>query len=189
MQPDTPEQQPPTTPILQLQKCLIRPYHPSDAEAIAKEADNPEIAKWMRNAFPHPYSLEDAQKWISIANSNSPVRDFAICDLDNNVVIGSVGLKTRADIQYRTMEIGYWLGQDHWKRGIATEAVAAFSKWTFDNFGHVLRLEAEVLEGNKGSVRVLEKAGYVFEARKRMAIEKGGVVMDAEMYCLFRDGY
>ncbi|CAM1505170.1 Fc.00g108070.m01.CDS01 [Cosmosporella sp. VM-42] len=172
-------------PILRLRKCLIRSYEENDAEVIAKEANNPEIAKWMRNTFPHPYSVEDARKWISIATSASPVLNFAICRLDNTVV-GSIGLKAYDDIHYRTVEIGYWLGQDHWNQGIATEALSAFTEWTFDNFTHVLRIEAEVFEGNKGSARALDKTGYVFEARKKKAIEKWGVVLDVLIYCTFR---
>lgn len=175
-------------PILRLRKCLIRPFYESDAEAITKEANNPEIARWMRNAFPQPYSIEDARKWIFIATSPSPLRDFAICELDRNTVIGGIGLKTRDDIHIRTMEVGYWLGESHWHKGIATEALFAFSKWTFGNFDYVLRIEAEVFEGNEGSARVLEKAGYVFEARKRKAVEKRGLVLDALTYCTFRYG-
>ena len=176
-------------PILRLRKCLIRPYDESDAEAIAKEANSPEIARWMRNTFPQPYGVGDAAKWISMATSVSPLRDFAICRLDGKTVLGGIGLKTRDDIHYRTMEIGYWLGKDYWRQGIATEAVSAFSDWAFENFDWVLRLEAEVFEGNEGSARVLEKAGYVFEARKRAAVEKWGVVMNVLTYCKFRHGY
>lgn len=85
------------------------------------------------------------------------------------------------------MQIGYWLGEEHWRQGIATEAVSAASDWVFGEFGHVLRLEAEVYEGNEGSVRVLEKAGFVFEARSRNAIEKWGVVRDLLVYCKLRE--
>ena len=175
-------------PILRLGKCLIRPYHESDAEAIAKVANDPQIARWMRNTFPQPYSVGDAANWISIATSVSPPRDFVICGLDGTTVLGSIGLKTRDDVQYRTMEIGFWLGKDYWRQGIAREAVSAFSDWAFENFDWILRLEAEVFEGNEGSTRVLEKSGYVFEARKRAAVEKWGVVMNLLTYCKLRHG-
>lgn len=101
-------------PILRLRKSLIRSLFESDAEALAREANNPGIARWMRNTFPQPYGIDDAVKWISIASSASPVRDFAICRLDDNTVIGGIGLKSQDDIHYRTMQIGYWLGEDHW---------------------------------------------------------------------------
>ncbi|KND93497.1 putative N-acetyltransferase YoaA [Tolypocladium ophioglossoides CBS 100239] len=173
-------------PILRLRSCLMRPYDGGDVKSLAKAANSPKIARWMRNTFPQPYTADDAKAWISIANSASPIRDFAICQPDGLCVIGSIGLKARDDIHYRTMEIGYWLCEDHWHQGIATEAVTAFSDWAFGRFDFLLRLEAEVFEGNKASGRVLEKAGYVFEARQKKAIEKLGTVMDTLTYCKFR---
>ncbi|KAL2827382.1 acyl-CoA N-acyltransferase [Aspergillus cavernicola] len=169
---------------------LVRPFAPTPAEfqTMAKEANNPLISKWMRNAFPSPYNPENAESWIEFANSQSPLRDFAICAADTNTLIGAIGLKTRDDIQYRTMEIGYWLGQEHWGKGVATEAVVVFSGWVFETFAHVVRLEAEVFEGNEGSKRVLEKAGFVCEGRRRWGVEKGGVLLDTFVYCLFREG-
>jgi RimJ/RimL family protein N-acetyltransferase len=173
-------------PILRLRKCLIRPYVEGDAEGAAQHADNPAIARWMRDSFPHPYTIEDARRWISIATSGSPTRDFVICRLDGTTVVGSIGLKPRGDIDYRTMGLGYWVGEDHWGQGIATEAVSAFCDWAFEHFDKVLRLEAEVFEGNVGSTRVLEKAGFVLESVKRNAAEKAGVVINVLMYCKLR---
>lgn len=176
-------------PILRLRTCLIRPYDQDDISSLAKAANNPKIARWMHNAFPHPYTADDASSWITIANSASPVRDFAICNPADSAVIGGVGLKARGDIYYRTMEIGFWLREDHWRRGIATEVLTAFSDWAFKRFDSLLRLEAEVFEGNAGSARVLEKASYVFEGRRRKAIEKSGTVLDTLTYCKFRQGF
>lgn len=178
----------PPEPILRLRSCLIRPFDEGDVSSLAKAANNPKIARWMRNTFPQPYTHDDAKTWISIANSASPVRDFAICDPDDSSVIGCIGLKARDDVQYRTMEIGFWLSEERWGKGIATEAVAAFSDWGFGRFAALLRLEAVVFEGNGGSCRVLETVGFVFEGRQRMAVEKGGVVLDTLTYCRFREG-
>ncbi|KAL4779944.1 acyl-CoA N-acyltransferase [Aspergillus varians] len=181
----------PPTPILHLpnSKCLIRPFTPtlSEAQTISNEANNPLIAKFMRNAFPHPYSVADAESWIAFTNAE-PRHDFTICDAATNTVVGAIGLKPRTDVQHRSMEIGYWLGETHWGKGIATEAVVAFSQWAFEKFEHVVRLEAEVFEGNEGSKRVLEKAGYVCEARKKWAVEKEGVLLDAFIYALVAEG-
>jgi RimJ/RimL family protein N-acetyltransferase len=175
-------------PILRLRSCLIRAYNEGDVESVAKAANNPKIARWMRNTFPQPYTTDNAKAWISIANSSSPILNFAICQPDGSAVIGGIGLKARDDIHHRTMEIGYWLCEDYWGQGIATEAATAFSDWAFDKFDLLLRLEAEIFEGNVGSGRVLEKAGFVFEARQKYAVEKLGVVMDTLTYCKFRQG-
>lgn len=87
------------------------------------------------------------------------------------------------------MQIGYWLGEQHWGQGIVTEAISFFSDWAFEHFQHVVRLEAEVYEGNDASARALQKAGYVFEGKQKNAVEKMGVMMGVLIYCRFRDGY
>ncbi|KAF4337447.1 n-acetyltransferase p20 [Fusarium beomiforme] len=175
-------------PILRLNNCLVRPWNEGDIESLAKAADNPRIARWLRNAFPNPYTIQDAKNWISIANTPSPILDFAICPLNGSAIIGGIGLKARDDIHYRTMEIGYWISEDYWHQGIATEVVTAFSLWTFENFSHVVRLEAAVFDGNAASCRVLEKAGFEFEARQKAAMEKEGKIMDTLTYTKFREG-
>ncbi|KAL2671481.1 hypothetical protein Neosp_014071 [[Neocosmospora] mangrovei] len=171
-------------PILQLNSCLVRAYNEGDVESLAIAANNPRIARWMTNGFPHPYTVEDAKEWISIANppSPTPIHNFAICRLDGSAVIGGIGLKPRDDIHHRTMEIGYWLCEDYWHQGIATEVVTAFSNWAFGNFQQLLRLEAEVFEGNPASGHVLIKSGFEFESRQRAAVEKLGRVMDTLTY-------
>jgi RimJ/RimL family protein N-acetyltransferase len=172
-----------TKPILALNRCVVRPYNKDDATSIAEAANNPKIAKWMSNLFPHPYTIEDANKWLSIL---SPLHDFTICEPNSGSVIGGIGLKPREDIHYRTMEIGYWLSEGYWGCGIVTDVVSAFSEWSFKNFTHVVRLQAEVFEGNKASCRVLEKAGFEFEGRQKSAVEKWGDIMDTMTYVKLR---
>lgn len=152
---------------------------------MAKHANNSQIAMWMRNTFPHPYTIEASKSWIASQTPTST--DYVICRAEDNAVIGSIGLKPRTDVEYRTTEIGYWLGEPFWGQGIATTAVAAFSKWTFDTFEPILRIQAEVFEGNEASGRVLQKAGFTFEGRRKRAVEKAGVVKDILIYCRFRD--
>lgn len=180
-----------TQPILQLPKsrCLIRQFDssPAEEETLSAVANNPRVTKYMTNAFPSPYTIPEAQKWIAFTKSQSPVRDFAICDAETNSVIGTIGLKPKTDIHHRTMELGYWVGETHWGRGIATEAVQLFSAWAFANFEHLVRLEAEVIEGNDGSRKVMERAGYIFEGRRRLAVEKNGVLLDTYNYSLLRE--
>ncbi|KAL4973924.1 acyl-CoA N-acyltransferase [Aspergillus desertorum] len=179
-------------PILHLSNSgiLIRPFASttSDTQSLAHHANNPKIAQYMRNAFPSPYTETNASNWIKFTTSQTPTHDFAICLASTNAVIGAIGLKPRTDIQYRSMELGYWVSEEHWGRGIASEAVAEFVRWVFnrEEFGHVVRLDAEVFDGNEGSKRVLEKAGFMSEGRRRCAVEKGGVVLDTFVYALLR---
>ncbi|PGH03180.1 hypothetical protein GX51_04215 [Blastomyces parvus] len=174
-------------PTWDLQKCRIRPCRETDAEALAVEANNPKIARYMRNRFPSPYTLESAREFItSPSASESPLSVFAISRPADDRMIGTIGLTFQEDIYYRTMEIGYWIGEDHWNQGIGTEALSAFSDWLFEKFAHILRLEAHVFEGNEASGRVLEKAGYVLEGRRRKAVEKCEAVLDLLTYCKLR---
>jgi ribosomal-protein-alanine N-acetyltransferase len=174
-------------PIIQLSNCTVRAYNKADAEALAQAANNPKIARWMQDTFPNPYTIEDAKSWVHIASAMSKPLDYAICE-PGGTAIGGVGLKARDNIHYRTMEIGYWLSEDYWHRGIASQVAAAFSNWAFENFDHVVRLEAEVYEGNLASCRVLEKAGFEFEGRQRAAVEKLGKILDTFTYVKIRPG-
>ncbi|KAL6232066.1 hypothetical protein BDW75DRAFT_218572 [Aspergillus navahoensis] len=180
-------------PILHLSESntLIRPFIPtnSDTESLADHANNPKISQYMRNAFPSPYNRSNAIDWIAFTMSQKPTHDFAICLASTNAVIGAIGLKPRTDIQHRSMELGYWIGEEYWGRGIASEAVVQFVRWVFGQavFAHVVRIDAEVFDGNEASKRVLEKAGFVSEGRRRCAVEKRGVVLDTFVYALVRE--
>ncbi|KAJ7265769.1 acyl-CoA N-acyltransferase [Mycena rebaudengoi] len=140
----------------------------------------------MSNLFPHPYTLLDAESWSLIAAKRLPLHNFAITCPDGTY-IGGIGLKPLADVESRTMEIGYWMGEAHWGAGIMTEAVLAFSRWSFETIPELLRLEAAVFGGNEGSMAVLRKAGYTFEGRRRNAVFKNGKVLDIHMFALLRE--
>lgn len=173
-------------PIIQLEKYIIRQFCESDAESIAKGANNHKIAKWMLNRFPHPYTVENARDWIKTATSASPVICFGICERDTNTVIGTIGGQRREDVNHRTMIVGYWVSEEHWGKGIATEVLVAYCRWLLETFPLVIRLEAIVYQGNEASERVLEKAGFELESRNKKAVEKFGEVLDSMTFCMFR---
>lgn len=95
-------------------------------------------------------------------------------------------IHTSGDTRYRTWEIGYWIGKDHWGKGVTTSAVECFSSWAFSTFPDLLRLEAGVYEGNHASMRVLERAGYKMEGISRQAVFKNGKIHDVHNYALLR---
>ncbi|KAJ7681955.1 acetyltransferase [Mycena polygramma] len=173
-------------PILTLSRSIIRPHYILDAPSIAREANNLLISQWMRNLFPSPYTLADAEDWVALSTKSPPLRAFAITRPDGTY-IGGIGLKPFTDVEARTMEIGYWLGEAHWGAGIMTQAVAAFSRWAFETIPELLRLEAGVFSGNEGSMTVLRKAGYTFEGRRRNAVFKNRKVLDVHMFSLLRE--
>ena len=175
----------PETP-LRLKKCLIRRYRASDAAAVAQEANNPKIARWMSNAWPEPYTVEDAKDWISRANSKPSPLDFVVCRLEDDMPSGGAGVTIREDLHQDTMLTGYWIGERHWGQGIATEVAASMANWAFERFDDSKCIMAEVYGGNDASCRVLEKAGFVFQERKGNAVKKGDLEIDLLLYCKTR---
>lgn len=173
-------------PILTLPNCVIRAYHPQDAEQMAVAADSPLIAKNMRNTFPSPYTLDSANSWINLATT-TPTRNFGIVSPDGQTFLGGVGLRPLVDVECRTYEIGYWIAPAAWGRGLATEAVKGFSRWAFETFEDLLRLEAAVFATNEASEKVLRKCGFVHEGTRRRAIWKNGEVLDLKLYGLLRE--
>ena len=171
--------------VLRLGRCFIRQHRKGDAEAISKQADNPNVAKCMSDAWPHPYTVEDARKRISLILSTQPPRIFIISRLEDNAAIGEIGLH-EMDGDSTTMLLGYWLGEEHWGQGIMTEVVAAFTRWNFDHVGYLQCIEARVHVGNGMSSRVLEKAGFVFRERKTNAVRKGALDVDVLVYSVAR---
>jgi RimJ/RimL family protein N-acetyltransferase len=162
-----------------LHKCKLRYFKEGDEESIVKNANNKNVWINLRNFFPYPYTLQDAKNWIKQTQLTEPKTIFAI-DVEGNAV-GSIGFNIQDDVHSRSAEVGYWLGEEHWGRGIATEALTAITKYAFQNFD-LVRLYAGVYEWNKTSIRVLEKAGYSFEARLRKAVTKNGVTMDEFLF-------
>jgi [ribosomal protein S5]-alanine N-acetyltransferase len=159
----------------------IRSFRRGDEPALVRFANNPKIARWLRDAFPNPYRPEDARAWVDHCAAAEPETNFALAEGD--VVIGGIGVTVLPDIFRCTGEVGYWLGEPFWGRGITSRAVAAFSPWAFERLG-LTRLQANLFAANAASARVLEKAGYTFEGRAPRAAVKGGVVHDLLLYGL-----
>ncbi|KAI0009129.1 acetyltransferase [Xylariaceae sp. FL0662B] len=177
----------PTTAIFVTDICYVRPFEKGDAEPLALEANDPEVARTLSNRFPKPYTLHDAETWINACRSKQPTVDFAICTLDGSLA-GSIGLKEPLpDFKCRTREMGYLLGRRHWGKGIMTSVVSAFSKWVFKEFPDLLRLEADAFSTNIASQHVLLKAGFAQEGVRRHAVFKDGLVLDDVMFGLTRE--
>jgi RimJ/RimL family protein N-acetyltransferase len=170
---------------LQLPRLTIRAWRADDAQHIASLADNYAIWRNLRDRFPHPYSLADAHAFIERTHASTPHRNYAITLHD--VPIGSIGLIPGEDIYRKAAEFGYWLGEPHWGRGYATEAITGFTSRAFELFD-LVRLHAFVFTWNVGSARALEKAGFVREATSRCAAVKEGTLCDEWLYAKIRPG-
>lgn len=164
---------------LELSRSVIRAWSPADRESLARHANNTRIAAQLRDGFPSPYTLEDADRFIALASEKSPPTVLAIevC----GEAAGGIGLMLHGDVERVSAELGYWLAEAYWGRGVMTEAVRAFADWGFATFSFT-RIYALPYATNAASVRVLEKAGFVCEGRLRRSVIKLGQVLDQLVY-------
>ncbi|MBV8454672.1 MAG: GNAT family N-acetyltransferase [Deltaproteobacteria bacterium] len=166
------------------EQIILRAWRNSDVSSLVRYANNRKIWINLRDIFPHPYTQAEAEKWIAICESNQgPTANFAI-ELQSEA-IGGIGCRLLDDVNCKTAEIGYWLGEPFWGRGIATAALRQTTEYTFQTFS-LERLQASVFEWNPASARVLEKAGYVLEGRLRRSIFKDGRLADSLLYARIR---
>jgi len=166
-----------------LEDALLRPWRSEDAEALARNANEREITRSLRDAFPHPYSLEHARAWLASVCPVRPVRFFAI-EIEGEAA-GGIGVSRLDDIYRHTGEIAYWLAKRHWNRGIVSQAVDAITRYAFTELD-LARLQAGVLAWNVGSIRVLEKCGYVREGLQRRGAYKEGQFADLVLFARLR---
>lgn len=164
--------------------CLLRPLITSDAESLARHADDAEVARNLRDRFPHPYRLADAEWYIAHVASRPLQTSFGI--VVDDAAIGTISIMLGEDISRCAAEIGYWIGQPFWGRGIMTDALRATTAYAFETFP-LTRVFAVPFVSTTRSVRVLEKAGYVLEGRMKQSAIKNGVVLDQWLYAAYRD--
>jgi RimJ/RimL family protein N-acetyltransferase len=167
-------------------RCTIRPWRTTDVEAIAKHANNVNVAKQLRDRFPHPYTRRHAVDFVQHATDTDPMTNFAIEAAGE--VVGGLGFVPGVDIERYSAEIGYWLSETMWGRGIATEAVVLATEYAFRD-RHMLRLFALPFADNHASRRVLEKAGYECEGILRSSSVKSGERRDQALYARINDAW
>jgi RimJ/RimL family protein N-acetyltransferase len=165
--------------ILQGARCALRPWRAGDADALARHANNPNVAMQLRDRFPHPYSRNDAVRFLKFSTSLGTPTNLAI-EVGGEAV-GGVGYVPGTDVERFSAEVGYWLSERHWGRGIVTEAVVLLTEYLFGD-RNLLRLFALPFADNVASTRVLEKAGYVREAVLRSSAVKNGIARDQALY-------
>jgi ribosomal-protein-alanine N-acetyltransferase len=158
---------------------VIRDWQIEDAPSIAKYADNRKIWINLRDAFPHPYGLQDAESFITSTLAVEPATVYAIAS--QSEAIGAIGLVLGQDVHRFTAEIGYWLGEPYWGKGIMTEAVKSLTAHAIRDL-KLYRVFAEPFTTNPASARVLEKAGYRCEGIQRSSAFKNGEVLDQFLY-------
>jgi len=160
----------------------IRPWIPEDAGQLATISNNKKIWLNVRDRFPHPYTVRNAIEWITHTHTQKPIQNLAI--VYNGNVAGSIGVMPKEDVYRKSIEIGYFIGEQYWGLGIATEAVSQMIDYIKENFD-VIRIYAEVFHHNKPSMKVLEKNGFHLEGIREKAVVKNNIVLDDHVWVLF----
>jgi [ribosomal protein S5]-alanine N-acetyltransferase len=175
----------PPLPILQGERCLLRALVPEDAPALVQHANNPAVARNMFDGFPQPYDLAAATAWATHeANSGEFGRVWAI--VVDGGLIGCIGIKQDSGWLRCNAEIGYWIGESHWRQGIVSDALRQVTDWAFAAVPDLTRLHAGIFAGNQGSQAVARDCGYVREGVLRQSAIKDGVVIDRVVWASYR---
>lgn len=164
--------------------CLLRPLVPADAPSLAAHADDRDVWLNLRDRFPHPYTLADAEAYIASIPASPRPAGFGI--VVDGEAAGTIGLVPGSDIERHTAEVGYWLGRRFWGRGVVSDALRAVTAYAFAELG-MHRVFAVPFADNAASVRVLEKAGYVLEGRMRRSAVKDGRILDQWLFAACDD--
>ena len=141
---------------IELGEFCIRSYEFSDQEALVKYANNYNLSRLLRDQFPYPYTTTDAEAWLIHACNQDPETNFVIAN--DEEMIGAIGINPQEDVNRFSAEIGYYIGELYWGKGIATNALKAFTEFAFSQFD-LNRIFANVFQGNDASEKVLLKAG------------------------------
>lgn len=162
----------------------LRPWHESDLESLVKYANNPGVAQYLMNRFPHPYTPEHGRNFIAMASGSRPYNILAI-EVEGEAA-GGIGLHPQEDIYCKNAELGYWLAEPYWGRGIVTRAVLQMVEYGYLHWD-ITRIYARPFGTNIASQRVLEKAGFTLEARFEKTIFKNGVYLDELVYAVRKE--
>ena len=164
---------------LALAHCDVRSWQHDDLTSLVRHANNRKIWLNLRDRFPHPYTARDGREFLHLALTQRPEMLFAI-DVGGEVV-GGIGFQMLPDVERVSAEIGYWLGEPFWGRGIVTDAVTGVTRYAIETHGFT-RVFAMPFASNQASCRVLEKAGYILEGRLHRSAIKDGQIIDQMQY-------
>jgi RimJ/RimL family protein N-acetyltransferase len=157
----------------------LREWKRSDADALAAIANNKKIWDNVRDRLPYPYTKKDAKEWLELVKKQKTVTTFCI-EVDGNLA-GSIGVTLKDDVYRKTVELGYFIAEEYWGRGIATEAIRQMVSYVRKEFD-IVRIYAEVFEYNKGSMKALEKNGFYLECIRKRGAFKNNVVLDDHVW-------
>ncbi|MCI8735234.1 MAG: GNAT family N-acetyltransferase [Clostridia bacterium] len=163
----------------------IRQWRLSDAEDLAEALNDPSVLNNLRDGLPYPYTVSDAEEFISAMLSANRNDVFAFAITADGKTVGSIGVFRQGNIHCRTAETGYYINRKFWGQGVATAAVRKACEYVFEN-SDIIRIFAEPFADNAASCRVLEKSGFTQEGVLKCNAVKNGKIMDMKMYSLIK---
>lgn len=166
--------------------CKIRKWDLADAADLAAAISNRNVQDNLRDGLPYPYTEQDGVDFISAMLSADENETFAFTITADGQVVGSIGVFRQGNIHRRTAELGYYIAEGYWGKGIMTEAVKQVCEYVFDK-SDIIRIYAEPFAYNAASCRVLEKVGFQCEGTLRNNAVKNGKVIDMKMYSLLKE--
>lgn len=162
-------------------ECSIRKWDIKDAQALSALLNNKNILNNLRDGLPYPYTAKDAEEYITAMLASDETKTFAFAIIADGQVVGSIGVFRCENIHFRAAEMGYYIGEPYWGKGIATSAVKQVCSYIFEHTD-IIRIFAEPFAYNTASCRVLEKAGFELEGVLRCNAVKNGKILDMKMY-------
>lgn len=169
---------------LETDNIILRPWQPGDEQALVKHGNNFKIWQNLRDTFPHPYTLPDAEHWVRTANEDPKNVNLAI--ITEGEAVGGIGFIIQEDVYFRCCERGCWLGEAYWNKGIATKVVNLITPYIFQEY-NIYRIFTGVFAHNKGSLRVMEKTGFALEGLMRKSVTKNGQTIDEYLFALVKE--
>ncbi len=167
-------------------ECKIREWQIEDAENLASVINNKKIQDNLRDGIPYPYTVENAKEYITSMLSADKDETYAFAITVDDKAIGSIGVFRCNNIPFRSAEMGYYIAESYWGKGIGTSAVKQTCKYIFDHT-NIIRIFAEPFAYNTASCHILEKAGFQCEGILRKNAIKNGVILDMKMYALIKE--
>ena len=165
--------------------CKIRKWMLSDVADLTAAISNKKVQDNLRDGIPYPYTEQDGVDFISAMLSADENDTFAFAITVDEKVIGSIGVYRQENIHRQTAELGYYIAEEYWGKGIMTEAIKQICQYVFQK-SDILRIYAEPFASNEASCRVLEKAGFQYEGTLRNNAVKNGKVIDMKMYSILK---
>lgn len=167
-------------------ECKLRPWRMDDAEDLAAAINNPKVQNNLRDGLPYPYTKKDAEEFIDVMLHADPDRMFAFAVTVEDRMVGSIAVERGQNVHRLTGELGYYIAEPYWNRGLGESAVGQIVEYVFAN-SDIVRIYAEPYAYNTGSCRILEKNGFRLEGVMRKNAIKNGVFQDMKLYAVIKE--